>query len=280
MERRWFSAMGTTIELFVDAEGAEASLDAAEGEFHRLEAILSRFRESSELSRLNREGSADPSFDLRRVLELALGGRASTAGRFDPTVHDALVAAGYDRSFEQVPADGSATAGGAACGGDVRLDERVELGPGVRVDLGGIGKGYAAECAAMLLAAAGPCLVNAGGDLALRGGSWPTGVETPEGTLTLELTGGGLATSGIDRRRWRRGGREIHHVVDPATGEPAETDLLRITVAAGDLVEAEIWATALLVAGAEEAAAEADRHGLPSVLVTKDDRTILAGGLA
>jgi len=280
IQRRTFPAMGTTVELLVDADEADAALDAAEGEFHRLEAALSRFRPESELSLLNRTGSVDPSPDLRRVVELALDGRQRTGGRFDPTVHDALVAAGYDRSFEQVPPDAPERSAGAACGGSVAVGERIELAPGVRVDLGGIGKGYAAERAAELLALAGPCLVNAGGDVAVRGGSWPVGVQTHDGTLSLELTAGGLATSGIDRRRWRRGGNELHHIVDPQTGVPAQTDLLRITVVAADLVEAEIWGKALLIAGACAAEAEAEVRRLPAVIVTRDGRTVLAGGLA
>jgi len=280
MERRSFAAMGTTVELLVDADGADEALGAAEEEFHRLEALLSRFRADSELSRLNRAGEIEPSPDLRRVVELALAGRERTGGRFDPTVHDALVAAGYDRSFELVPADGNGSPEGAPCGGGVRLGGRIELDPGFRLDLGGIGKGFAAERAAELLALAGPCLVNAGGDVSVRGGRWPVGVETPAGSITLELSSGGLATSGIDRRRWRRSGRELHHIVDPATGTSAETDLLRATVVACDLVEAEIWAKALVIAGAEAAASEARARGLSAVLLSTDGRAVLAGGLA
>jgi thiamine biosynthesis lipoprotein len=288
MERRGFRAMGTEIELLVDAEDAGRALDTAEREFHRLEALLSRFRPDSELALLNDTGSLRAGPDLVRVVELALGARARTGGRFDPTVHDALVAAGYDRSFELVlagPGEGGAAGGGrpaARADGDVSVEDgRIRLAEGVRLDLGGIGKGYAAERAAELLATAGPCLVNAGGDVATRGGSWPVGVETGAGTLTLELAGdGALATSGRDRRRWRRGGRELHHLIDPRTGEPAESDLLRVTVAAPDAIEAEVAAKALFLAGAERAAAEADASGLAAVLVTDGGETILAGGLA
>jgi thiamine biosynthesis lipoprotein len=276
---RRFRAMGTEVELFVEADGAERALEAAENEFHRLEALLSRFRPDSELSRLNDERTLEPGPDLLEVVELALLARVRTGGRFDPTVHNALVAAGYDRSFELVPADGPA-AGSAPCGGGVLVDgRRLKLEPGVRLDLGGIGKGFAIERAAVVLAAAGPCLVNAGGDLAVRGGSWPVGLETADGQITLELDRGAIATSGRDRRRWRRNGHEQHHLIDPRTGAPAETDLLRVTVVASDAVEAEVWAKALFLGGEEAAAAEADGLGLPAVLVTADGRTRLAGGL-
>ena len=280
MESRRFRAMGTEIELLVDAGGADDVLAAAESEFHRLEATLTRFKPESELSRLNEGGSLEVGTDLREVVELALAARAQTDGRFDPTVHDAVVAAGYDRSFEQVPQDGTVVIVGGVCGGAVLIEgSRIELAPGVRLDLGGIGKGYAAARAADLLSAAGPALVNAGGDIAVEGGTWPVGVETADGDLTLELTGGGLATSGRDRRRWRRNGEELHHLIDPATGMPSPSDLLRVTVVATDAVEAEVWAKALYIAGEDEAVREADMRGLPCVLVTADGRTRLAGGL-
>jgi FAD:protein FMN transferase len=293
MATRLFRAMGTEIELLVDALEAGAALDAAENEFHRLEALLSRFRPDSELSRLNASGSLDAGPDLVRVVSLALAARKRSGGRFDPTVHDALVAAGYDRSFELVATSRErdvdvgvhrhlhrCTPSPPAVG--VRVaGTRIELEPAVRLDLGGIGKGYAAERAAEILATAGPCLVNAGGDVATRSGSWPVGVETANGPTTLELSGGSaLATSGRDRRRWRRNGRELHHLIDPRTGAPAESDLLRVTVVADDAVVAELEAKMLFLVGAERAAAEADASGTPAVLVTRDGRTILAGGLA
>jgi thiamine biosynthesis lipoprotein len=280
MESRTFRAMGTEIELLVDAEGAECALAAAEAEFHRLERLLSRFRDDSELSRLNRDGAIDAGPDLLRVTLLALAARDRTGGRFDPTVHDAVVAAGYDRSFELVPAERSEPASAAPCGGSVLVDgSRIELVDGVRLDLGGIGKGYASDRAAELLATAGPCLVNAGGDLAVRGGAWPVGVQTAEGSMTLELSAGALATSGRDRRHWRRAGRELHHLIDPATGTVAGGDLLRVTVVAADAADAEVWAKALFLAGADAAAAEADERGVPCVLVTTAGRTRLAGGI-
>jgi FAD:protein FMN transferase len=276
MERRTFRAMGTDVELLVDADEAGRQLDAAAAEFERLEELLSRFREGSELSQLNRNGSLAAGPDLRRVVELALDARDRTGGRFDPTVHDALVAAGYDRTFDELgdtaePAGSPRPAGGAV----TITDTTIVLEEGVRLDLGGIGKGYAAERAAEILGVAGPCLVNAGGDIAVRGGRWPIGVETADGSLTLELSGGGLATSGRDRRVWSRNGRELHHLIDARSGAPADSDLVRVTVVADDAVDAEVAAKDLFFAGAEMAS----RSELAAVIVTKDGRTLLTGAL-
>jgi thiamine biosynthesis lipoprotein len=280
-----FHAMGTDVELLLDATpSAESNLAllAAGDEFERLEALLSRFRPDSELSALNRTGSLHAGPDLLRLARLAIEARERTGGRFDPTVHDALVAAGYNRTFAEVAAGDVAVASPARCLGGVAVDEEsglIELEPGTRLDLGGIAKGYAADRACDLLEASGPCLVNAGGDLAARGRAWPVGVETPEGTITLELEDGAMATSGRDRRRWTTRDGEAHHLIDPATGAPADSDLLRVTVVASTAVEAEVLAKALFLAGAERAEEEANELEAPSLLVRGDGRTVLAGGL-
>ena len=246
MERHTFRAMGTDVELLGDG-----GFEAAEDLFRHLESMLTRFRDDSELSRLNRDGTIEnASPDFVRIVELALDARDRTEGRFDPTLHDAVVAAGYDRTFaELVDGEPGAPVPG---GGDVHVTgARIELADGVRIDLGGIAKGYAAERAAEILGVHGPCLVNAGGDIAVRGGAWPVGVED----VTLELTRGGLATSGRDRRRWLRGGREQHHLIDPRTGAPASTPFLRVTVVAEDAVEAEVQAKNVFLGGPTDACA-------------------------
>jgi thiamine biosynthesis lipoprotein len=277
MQKHAFPAMGTTFELVVDAADADEAFAAAEAEVERLEQIMSRFRPDSELSRLNRDGAIDASQDLAEVVELAVAARERTDGRFDPTIHDALVGAGYDRTFDEVQSDTDEAATPSPCGGGITVTgRRIELEPGVKLDLGGIGKGFAAERVAELLALTGPALVSAGGDVAVRGvpaeGTWAVAVDD---TLTLGLTRGGLATSGRDRRRWHRGGVEQHHLIEPSTGLPSETDLVRVTAIGTDAVDAEVLAKELFLAGTEAAVA----RDVPAVLVTADGRTLTTGGL-
>jgi thiamine biosynthesis lipoprotein len=287
MERTEFRAMGTEVEILLDVpqNGWSGSIFAAvRREFARLEAVLSRFRPGSELSALNRSGRARAGPDLVRVTELALAARVRTKGRFDPTVHDALVAAGYDRTFEELGAGGTivATRPGARCGGVVRVVREtgeIVLEPGTHLDFGGIGKGYAVDRACDLLAPYGPCLVSAGGDLAVRGGSWPVGVDAAS-DLTLELTSGAIATSGSDHRRWSTTAGEAHHLIDPRAGVPAETDLLRVTVVGRTAVQAEVLAKSFYLAGADRATSEADELEVPVVLMLGDGRVVLAGGLS
>ncbi len=288
-QRHRFATMGVTVELLLDTgRDAGSAFDAAEHEFRRLDSVFSRFDASSELSRLNRLGTLRCSPELVEVTRLALRARESTAGRFDPTVHDALVEAGYDRTFLDLLDDvGGPERSSRPCGGDVRIDEEdgvVSLAPGTRIDLGGIVKGYAAECACDVLAGLGPCLANAAGDIAVRGvpgaGTWTVQVDTPQAPVVLGLRHGGLATSGRDYRRWRQNGEERHHLIDPFTGTPSTSDLLTVTVVGADAVEAEVHAKALFLAGEAAAAAEADRLALPCLLVTSDARVVMAGGLA
>lgn len=295
MLREPIAAMGTRGELLLDApEGAagRAALARARREIGRLEAVFSRFRPDSELSRLNRARRMRVGRDMARVLGAAIELRERTGGRFDPAVGAAVVGAGYDRDFAELGHDPRPPVR-AACGGAIALEPGsgdASLGPGVLLDLGGLAKGDAADRARDLLAGAGPCLVNLGGDVAVAGepaaGPWPVAVPGPAGRVpgpaggvTLALGRGGLATSGVDRRRWRRGGRDAHHAIDPRTGAPAATDLVRATALGATAAEADALATALLVAGEGGARRLARRLGVPAVLVTADGRLELAGGL-
>lgn len=285
MLSRTFRAMGTEVELILEDDDGSVLLEEAEREFHRLEGVLTRFDPESELSRLNRERSMRVGPELLELAQLAVDARARSAGRFDPTVHDSLVAAGYDRTFEDLDRDTHSPAEPPArCGGRVDVDRAastVSIEPGFRLDLGGIAKGWAADRVLAGLSSHAPALVNAGGDVAASGRPWHVGVDVPGETITLELDSGGLATSGRDRRTWRRGGVEAHHLIDPATGLPSRGDVSTVTVAASSAAEAEVLAKTLFLAGSGRRAAEvADEHGVPAVIVGRDGAVLLAGGLS
>jgi FAD:protein FMN transferase len=283
MEQRRFHSMGTWVECLVETPQSAALRDAfrrVEDEFGRLERKLSRFRRDSELSRLNRTRSILAGVDLLELVQLALDARERTGGRFDPTLHDALVAAGYDRTFAELVDDGVRSAP-ASGGGRVTIrGRRIELGPDAALDLGGIAKGYAADRCVEWLAELGPALVNAGGDLAVSGpradGPWAVAVDVPERPLTLSLSGGGIATSGRDRRRWLRCGEERHHLIDPRTLRPAVGGPRSVTVAAPSATAAEVAAKALFLAG-PNAEREAALAGTPAVIVREDGRARVVG---
>lgn len=294
MIRLEFHAVGTTCSAAVTpGPGAGRALEAARAEVAACEAALSRFRPDSDLSRLNAAGGEWLAVDerLREALVLALRARETTTGRFDPTVLPALAAAGYDRSFEQLEERDPYPAAGWRAGARIDVDgDRVRLERGAAVDLGGIGKGYAAGRAldAMLERApeVGGGLVDLGGDIALHGetpegGPWRIAVADPRApgaTLAvLALDGGGVATSGRDARRFGPA-RSLHHLIDPETGEPAVAGPLTVTVVASGAAEAEAAATALAIAGLPEAEAfVAARPQLSALYVPRSGPAIPLG---
>jgi thiamine biosynthesis lipoprotein len=300
LERATFHAVGTSCAAAVtagpqDARRARSALAAAQAEVTACEAALSRFDPASDLSRLNAAGGEWTAVDRRLVeaLRLAKRAREDTGGRFDPTVLPALVAAGYDRSFEQLAERPARRASGWRAGAPIELDEpagKARLHPGTAVDLGGIGKGYAASRALAVMREAWPMLpgglVDLGGDLALwgetpEGGLWRIAVADPRRPGTnagvLLLSWGGVATSGRDVRRFGPG-RSLHHLIDPATGEPARPGPLAVTVVAPGAAEAEAHATALAIsppaAAAEHVAAQA---GISALYIPRDGDAIPLG---
>jgi thiamine biosynthesis lipoprotein len=249
-----------------DGPLATRQLREARTFFEAAEARLSRFRPTSELSRLNaRAGQrVEVSPLLWDVIVLARQTASQTGGLYDPSVLEALEAAGYDRPFQQIVDDAGASRAPAPTVGQwraIQLDpatRSVQVPPGLRLDLAGVAKTWVAERAADLLARSGDCLVDAGGDLATRGAApgqagWPIGVADPcqpdRDLARLLLSQRGVATSGLDHRRWRRNGRLVHHLIDPRVGEPARTDLLSATVVAADAIPANRHALVTMLLG-------------------------------
>jgi FAD:protein FMN transferase len=273
LEHHSFRAVGTTCSVAVtaghgDIHAARLAIDAAVAEIDACEAVLSRFDPESDLSRLNREAGSWVDVDVRllETLRLAVDARRVTSGRFDPTILPALVAAGYDRSFEQLDERTPQRAYGWRAGAPVEVDSRsARVAAGAAVDLGGIGKGYAATRALAAMHEAWPelpgALVDLGGDIALagsppEGGLWTIDILDPRDSgrsaARLLLRGGGVATSGRDVRRFGPN-RQLHHLIDPRTGSPAVAGPLTVTVVAADAAQAEAHATALAISTEAEA---------------------------
>ncbi len=258
---------------------------AVEAELAAVDLACSRFREDSEVSALNRSGGEWVTVSplLLHHLRTARWAARVTGGAVDPTVARALVAAGYDRTFREVAADGTAVEAVPAAGWrrlqiDIRR-RRVRLLEGAQVDLGSTAKALTADRAARKAVIAGACgvLVSLGGDVALGGpppdDGWIVRVlESPDPSspgTAVKLAIGGLATSGTTVRRWRRGGSEIHHIIDPRTGLSASSPWKVVSVAAASCLDANVASTAAFVL-AEKAPAWLRARRLPSRLVRKD----------
>ena len=240
--------------------GASADeMGQIEALFALYDRTFSRFIPASELNRVNdaagRVVSVSPLFTS--VLETALAMAEETDGLVDPTIGAALVAAGYDRDFALVEDDARSLAGTPVPGW-----RRVSSGKGlvrtdaaVRLDLNGVVKALAVDAALQLISAGG--WVSAGGDLAA---SVAVEVALPEGGA-VRLERGGLATSGSVKRRWLRGGRIAHHLIDPAIGRPSDSPWQQVTVCGGSCLEADVAAKACFLLG-EEGPAWLDRRSL------------------
>ena len=294
MRQHEFRAMGCQMLAALDVEPpAGAGLAQVPGWFAEWERRLSRFRDDSELAWLNRHhgGPVQVSDILWDVVKTALQAAQRSHGLVTPTMLAELELAGYNRSFDMIDAQASAESLALATpSGDwnavvLRSGSRsICLPPGVRLDLGGVAKGWAADRAARQLGMHGPALIDAGGDIAVSGpmadGSpWPIGVDDPtelDGQIELLLLdSGGVATSGRDYRRWRQGGSWQHHIIDPRTGRPAITDVLSATVVASSAREAEMAAKVALIRGSRAGLAWMEARPSLAALLVLEDRQIV-----
>jgi thiamine biosynthesis lipoprotein ApbE len=291
-----FKAIGTMNTVVVDEPAAlPEAMAIVQAEIDEIDRVCSRFREDSELSQLNRTGH-DADVPLSPLLEEAIVAALRTAdmtgGLVDLTVGKCVEDVGYTVTFRDMPADGPPL--------EIRVRRRIgwhelaydpvahtmRLPDGVSLDLGASGKAWAADrtanAVAMQLGVS--VAVDCGGDIAVRGphpeGGWPVRVTADEDAdewQDVMVFDGGLATSGTTARRWRRGGVELHHIIDPSTGMPAQTPWAMVTVAAATCLEANAAATAALIMG-DSAGGWLNQCKLPARLVDVSGGVYFAGG--
>jgi thiamine biosynthesis lipoprotein len=270
-----FRAMNSAIVLAAcgsDTASIESGFRLARQFIEQSEQRFTRFSETSELAQLNRSAGAwfHASDAMFRVIQQAHRLSIETDGLFNPAILPALIQAGYDRSMDELK-NGSPQVESPRVveKHDFRLiqldtaTKSVLLPQGMQVDLGGIAKGWIAEQAAWQLASvSSACAVSAGGDMFLielpQGETiWDIGLENPlepdQDLALLHVLPGAVATSSITKRQWQRHGQLQHHLIDPRSGKPAQTEWLSVTVWAGQAAEAEVYAKALLIAGPQSA---------------------------
>ena len=294
------TAIGTTARVVVwPAQRLATAVRAVDEVLAELDLQASRFRPDSELSRIHRSGGGlfFLSDGLAEAVAVALAAARWSHGLVDPTVGSSLVALGYDRDFAAL-----ANSDDGRCGpqpqpapgwGSVRLEGRfLYLTPDVQLDLGATAKALGSDRAvraALGRARSGTgVLVSLGGDIAVGGAppvnGWPVLVaddadEAAAGPhlQVVRLERGALATSSVNTRRWRQGGLNRHHIVDPAVGLPAAGPWRSASVAAWSCAEANAASTAALVAGP---AAEAwlESTALPARLGAHNGAVRLFGG--
>ena len=270
MEYLNFRAMNSEILLAAEGSQAQVGFELARDYIEQSERRFTRFSQDSELARLNRAAGSwmTVSSEMFELLEIALDCFQTTQGLFDPTILGDLEKAGYTKNMDELRLSGAEALSNPGLRA-VRLafdslelrsrDLSILLPPGMRIDLGGIAKGWIAEQAARRLAQfTSACCVNAGGDLFLIGTpdemtAWEVGLEDPRhpglDLIVLQVDGGAVTTSSVAKRVWQQGSATRHHLIDPRTGEPAVTPWLSVTVLAPGAAQAEVFAKAFLVGG-------------------------------
>ncbi len=271
-----FRAMNSDIVLAAsgkDPAAINSGFSESRQFINQSETRFTRFTQTSELADLNRSAGAwfRASAETFEVVQLAYQFSVETNGLFNPAILPALMRAGYDRSMDEIRTQSPRTEAVAQTElpaeanqdfREIQLDtitKSILLPAGMQVDLGGIAKGWIAEQAAHRLANfSTACAVSAGGDMFLVNlpegePDWEIGLENPlspdENLAVLHVPPGAVASSSITKRQWKHAGRFQHHLIDPRSGEPVQTEWLSTTVWAEQAPEAEVYAKALLIAG-------------------------------
>jgi FAD:protein FMN transferase len=285
LRREEFRAMGTTISLLLPASQAELGARIVRTLFTEWEQTLSRFLPESELSQLNQRAGTPVAVSdlLYSVLATALTAAQATQGVYDPALLDQLVQVGYDRTFDELPAVGFDPIIPGEPGGrwrGIKVDpirRQVTLPAGIKLDFGGIAKGMAVDAAVERLQQSGisSALVNGGGDLAVLGlppaeEQWQISVPGRGQFWKIPLHHGAVATSGIARRYWMQGQTLRHHLLDPRTGLPAQSDLWLVTVVTDRCEQAEIAAKVAFILGSKAGAEFLRRHRIAGLLIYED----------
>ncbi len=288
-----FPTMGVVARLlaeYPDAFGedaARAEMAGARAFIESFAAAATRFDEASELCALNADPAAERGVStlLGSAISAAVWAAQRSSGLVDPTMVGAMEAIGYaktrrglepvglDEALRDAPPRRPASAHPDAAWRQISVSPDLQLvkrPPGLRIDLGGVGKGLAADAAGQLLPGADRFAVDCGGDLALGGRAiaqhpWSVDVRDPRtGAVahSIRFGAGGVATSGLDVRLWRDAdGRPRHHLLDPSTAQPAFTGIVAATALGGSALEAEVQAKMAFLSGPEIAARRLREHG-------------------
>jgi thiamine biosynthesis lipoprotein len=282
-----------------DPAAAETAMAKVFAEFDRLDAMLSVWKPGSDVLRINAAAGRAPvpvSADTREVLLTAHQMSEWTAGKFDITFGALADIWKFDHDQDnRVPSRAEIEARRPLV--DYRavvVDQSAGTGfisrVGARIHLGGIGKGYAVDRAIGLLRASGlrDFMVQAGGDLFVSGesgdGPWRLGIQDPRGApnesfATIELRDRTLSTSGDYERFFIQDGRRYHHILDPATGEPAH-GCISVTIVATTATVADGVSKGVFILGPEEGMALVERlPDVEAVIVTAANEVLISSGL-
>ena len=278
-------ALDTYIQLTAYGRGASAALADCDAEIQRLESLLSVTRVGGDVFRINQANGAAVSVEPETAALLSEARRlaALTGGAFDPTVYPLMRLWGFGDS-PAVPEPAAIAALLPLVDAERLSVDGVEIAlpAGAGIDLGGIAKGYVSDRLAALLQSRGieSAMLTLGGNVhALgskpNGDAWRVGIQDPQDANAvagvIDARDCAVITSGSYQRYFEENGVRYHHILNPATGYPADSGLCSVTVIAKSGVEADALSTALFVMGAENAIAFWRQYGgFAFVLITTD----------
>lgn len=245
-----------------------------------LERRWSRFLPDSDISRINSAPGVPVQVHETTlgIIARAVDAWTQTAGVFNPTVGTSLIAAGYDRPFVDLCPLSDATNQPASAPGEIEIHSfprTVTVPKGVALDLGGLGKGAAADHTVQVLLAAGArgAMVNLGGDLRAEGDGPPDGWEVildcpgSADSRTIRIASGAVCTSSTVKRRWQTIHGERHHIIEPDTGRSTASDLCTATVVGAEAAQCEVLATTAVAVGRERSTDLLQQHHASGLLV-------------
>ena len=290
-------AMDTYMTATAYGDNAQKGVTDAVAEIQRLDNLLSIGKEDSEISKLNKSGSAALSDDTAVMVTKALDLYKSTGGAFDITVLPLMELWGFTTQEYYVPTEDEIQSTLQRVGADkLTWDESTKtltLGDKQEIDLGGIAKGFTSSRIMEIFKKDGvTCgMVSLGGNVHLLGtkqdgSAWRVGIQDPNNTDdmlgVLQANDCAVITSGAYERNVEKDGVTYHHIIDPATGKPSNSGLTSVTIVSKDGTLADGLSTSLFVMGKDKAIAYWKQHAdeFDTILVDKDRNVYITEGIA
>ena len=290
-------AMDTYMTVTAYGDNAQKGVTDAVAEIQRLDNLLSIGKEDSEISKLNKSGSAALSDDTAVMVAKALDLYKSTGGAFDITVLPLMELWGFTTQEYYVPTEDEIQSTLQRVGADkLTWDESTQtltLGDKQEIDLGGIAKGFTSSRIMEIFKQDGvTCgMVSLGGNVHLLGtkqdgSAWRVGIQDPDNTDdmlgVLQANDCAVITSGAYERNFEKDGVTYHHIIDPATGKPSNSGLTSVTIVSKDGTLADGLSTSLFVMGKDKAIAYWKQHAdeFDTILVDKDRNVYITEGIA
>lgn len=291
-------AMDTYMTLTAYGEHAQEAVDKAAERVEALDALLSTGNEDSEIYQLNQNGEATLSEEGGYLVERALELYKKTEGAFDIAIYPVMQAWGFPTQDYHVPDDDTLKEKLAlADASKVKYDKDTRKisfdQDGMEIDLGGIAKGYTSSQIMQIYQDCGVTsgLVNLGGNVQALGcktdgSKWRVAIQSPDDTEEylgiLEIEDQAVITSGGYERYFEEDGVTYHHIIDPATGYPADSGLISVTIVSDDGTLADGLSTSLFIMGEEKAAQfwRENSDEFEAIMETSDGKLYVTEGIA